>query len=75
MALKLHGIPMSSCTARVLLCLYEKGLQFELLPVDLAAGVHKQQPYLPLNVRKCPSLLLTLLDVRIKRKTTKKTLL
>ncbi|KAF5465492.1 hypothetical protein F2P56_015498 [Juglans regia] len=46
---RVHGIPMSACTARVLLCLHEKGLAYELLPVDLAAGAHKQPPYLSLN--------------------------
>ncbi|TYH50779.1 hypothetical protein E1A91_D10G215400v1 [Gossypium mustelinum] len=34
MVIKVHGIPLSTCTARVLLCLCEKGLQYELVPVD-----------------------------------------
>ncbi|XP_059457345.1 glutathione S-transferase F13-like [Corylus avellana] len=49
MAIKVHGVPVSTCTAGVLLCLHEKGLHYELLPVDLAAGAHKQDPYLSLN--------------------------
>ncbi|KAB1214006.1 Glutathione S-transferase F13 [Morella rubra] len=49
MAIKVHGIALSTCTARVLLCLHEKGLDYELLPVDLASGAHKQHPYLSLN--------------------------
>ncbi|XWS14066.1 hypothetical protein CRYUN_Cryun36dG0091600 [Craigia yunnanensis] len=40
---------MSTCTARVLLCLCEKGLQYEVVPVDVHNSAHKQQPYLSLN--------------------------
>ncbi|CAK7333157.1 unnamed protein product [Dovyalis caffra] len=40
---------MSTCTARVLLCLSEKGLEYELVPVQMSKGAHKQQPYLSLN--------------------------
>ncbi|XP_043710872.1 glutathione S-transferase F13-like [Telopea speciosissima] len=49
MALKIHGIPMSTCTARVLTCLHEKGLEFELAPVNLSVGEHKQTPFLSKN--------------------------
>ncbi|KAB1214011.1 Glutathione S-transferase F7 [Morella rubra] len=49
MAIKVHGIAVSPYTARVLLCLHEKGLDYELLPVDLASGAHKQHSYLSLN--------------------------
>ena len=51
MAIKVHGISLSTCTARVLLCLHEKGLEYELVHVDVASGAHKKQPYLSLNVR------------------------
>lgn len=36
---------------RVLATLYEKGLDFELVPVDMKAGAHKQEPLISLNVR------------------------
>eukprot|EP00262_Sarcandra_glabra_P017263 TRINITY_DN584_c0_g1_i1.p1 TRINITY_DN584_c0_g1~~TRINITY_DN584_c0_g1_i1.p1 ORF type:complete len:232 (+),score=20.79 TRINITY_DN584_c0_g1_i1:52-696(+) len=49
MDLKLHGIPMSTCTARVLACLYEKETEFELVQVNLAAGEHKQPRFLAKN--------------------------
>ncbi|GMY27716.1 glutathione S-transferase F13-like [Fagus crenata] len=49
MAIKVLGSPVSTCTARVLLCLCEKGLEYELLPIDLASGAHKRQPFLSLN--------------------------
>ncbi|KAG7570852.1 Glutathione S-transferase C-terminal [Arabidopsis thaliana x Arabidopsis arenosa] len=47
--IKVHGVPMSTATMRVLAALYEKDLQFELIPVDMRAGAHKQEPYLSLN--------------------------
>ncbi|XP_048321841.2 glutathione S-transferase F13 [Ziziphus jujuba] len=47
--IKVHGISLSTCTARVLLCLHEKGLQYQLVPIDVASGAHKRQPYLSLN--------------------------
>ncbi|TXG63476.1 hypothetical protein EZV62_010470 [Acer yangbiense] len=49
MALKLYGAPMSTCTTRVTISLYEKDLDFELIPVDLFAGEHKQPPFLSKN--------------------------
>ncbi|EOA27704.1 hypothetical protein CARUB_v10023858mg, partial [Capsella rubella] len=48
-SIKVHGIPMSTATMRVLAALYEKDLQFELIPVDLRAGAHKQDPFISLN--------------------------
>ncbi|KAK1316099.1 hypothetical protein QJS10_CPA05g00471 [Acorus calamus] len=47
--LKLYGVALSPNVMRVLLCLYEKGLDFELVPVDLRAGEHKQEPFISLN--------------------------
>ncbi|KAJ6404227.1 hypothetical protein OIU84_012414 [Salix udensis] len=49
MALKLYGSAMSTCTSRVLTCFHEKSLDFELVPVDLFAGKHKQPPFLAKN--------------------------
>ncbi|KAI9180987.1 hypothetical protein LWI28_024936 [Acer negundo] len=49
MALKLYGAPMSTCTTRVTISLYEKDLDFELIPVDLFAGEHKKPPFLSKN--------------------------
>ncbi|KAJ6729483.1 GLUTATHIONE S-TRANSFERASE RHO [Salix viminalis] len=40
---------MSTCTSRVLTCFHEKSLDFELVPVDLFAGEHKQPPFLAKN--------------------------
>ena len=51
MAIKVHGALFSTCTARVLICLCEKGLDYELLPIDMVAGANKEQPFRSLNVR------------------------
>merc|ERR1712226_1599351 len=49
MAMKLYGLPMSTCTTRVMACLHEKGADFELVPVNLGTGEHKQPPFLSKN--------------------------
>lgn len=56
--IKVHGVPMSTATMRVLAALYEKDLQFELIPVDMRAGAHKQEPHLSLNVTQRTNLFL-----------------
>jgi len=47
--IKVHGLPFSSCTARVLACLNEKQIEYELIPVNVQGGDHKQPQYLSLN--------------------------
>ncbi|KAF7804835.1 glutathione S-transferase-like [Senna tora] len=47
--MKVHGIPPSTATMRVLACLLEKELEFELVPVNMQAGEHKKEPFLSLN--------------------------
>ncbi|KAI7753900.1 hypothetical protein M8C21_023574 [Ambrosia artemisiifolia] len=42
MGIKVYGSMFSTATLRVLLCLAEKDLDFELINVDLASGEHKQ---------------------------------
>ncbi|KAF9621004.1 hypothetical protein IFM89_015826 [Coptis chinensis] len=49
MALKVYGLPMSTCTTRVLACIHEKGVEVELVPVDFKVGEHKQPPFLAKN--------------------------
>ena len=48
--LKLHGTPFSTAAMRALAALYEKELDFELVPVDMKAGQHKSEAFLALNV-------------------------
>lgn len=52
--LKLYGLPLSPNVVRVATVLNEKGLEFEVVPVDLTTGAHKQPEFLALNVRACP---------------------
>ncbi|CAM8928095.1 unnamed protein product [Rhodiola kirilowii] len=47
--LTVHGSPFSTAAMRVLACLYEKELQFDFVPVDMAAGEHKTESFLTLN--------------------------
>eukprot|EP01018_Ginkgo_biloba_P038510 Gb_31239 [translate_table: standard] len=46
---EVHGLPFSTCTARILACLNEKEVDYELIPVDLVAGAHQRPPFLALN--------------------------
>lgn len=52
MGVKLYGHPMSSCTVRVMACLYEKGVEFELVPINMFAGEQKTPDFLAKNVQK-----------------------
>jgi len=47
--IKVHGIPMSIAAMRVLAALYEKDLDFELVPVDLSKGEHKMEAFIARN--------------------------
>ncbi|KAJ4835529.1 hypothetical protein Tsubulata_041072 [Turnera subulata] len=47
--IKVHGVCVSAPVRRVLLCLYEKGLDFELVPVDYRTAENKKEPFLSLN--------------------------
>ncbi|XP_028771067.1 glutathione S-transferase F13-like [Neltuma alba] len=49
MGIKLHGLAMSTNTSRVMVCLHEKDVEFELVPVDVFAGEHKLPPFLSKN--------------------------
>ncbi|MGL9484598.1 glutathione binding-like protein, partial [Salmonella sp. C3189] len=49
MVLKLFGTKSSTCTGRVVACIEEIGLEYELVPINLAAGEHKQPAHLARN--------------------------
>jgi len=46
MVLKLYGSPVSSCSKRVFTVMKEKGLDYELVPIDLMKGEHKAPEYM-----------------------------
>ncbi|XP_041016810.1 glutathione S-transferase-like [Juglans microcarpa x Juglans regia] len=48
-AIKVHGTPFSTASARVLATLYEKEVEFEFVPVDMKAGEHKKESFLSIN--------------------------
>ncbi|KAJ1402340.1 Thioredoxin-like superfamily [Sesbania bispinosa] len=47
--IKVHGTPLSPACMRVIATLYEKQIEFELVPIDMRSGEHKQEPFLSLN--------------------------
>ncbi|PKA52712.1 putative glutathione S-transferase GSTF1 [Apostasia shenzhenica] len=49
MAVKVFGSPASTCTGRVLFVLEELGVEYEIVPVNMAAGEHKKHPHLARN--------------------------
>ncbi|KAK2403656.1 phi class glutathione S-transferase [Trifolium repens] len=49
MALKIYGLAMSTNTTRAMICLHEKEVEFELVPVNVFASEHKQPPFLNKN--------------------------
>ncbi|KAL3695886.1 hypothetical protein R1sor_009962 [Riccia sorocarpa] len=49
MVVKVYGFPLSGATRNVIAALYEKGVEFELVMVDLKAGVQKQPEHLKLQ--------------------------
>ncbi|KAH9626346.1 hypothetical protein KSS87_023504 [Heliosperma pusillum] len=49
MGVKLYGLPMSICTTRAMICLHEKQVDFEFLPVNLFAAEHKLPSFLQKN--------------------------
>ncbi|KAF6172348.1 hypothetical protein GIB67_024970 [Kingdonia uniflora] len=52
MGLKLYGILMYTCITGVMACLHEKGVEFELVPVNMSVGEHKQ----PLEKKVLPKI-------------------
>jgi len=47
--LKLHFHPLSTFSRRVVIALIEKGIEAELIELDMPAGAHKSPPFLALN--------------------------
>ncbi|MCD9559163.1 hypothetical protein HAX54_016986 [Datura stramonium] len=49
MVVKLHGSAMAACPQRVMVCLIELGVDFELIHVDLDSLQHKKPDFLVLQ--------------------------
>uniref|UniRef100_A0A0C9QRC5 glutathione transferase n=1 Tax=Wollemia nobilis TaxID=56998 RepID=A0A0C9QRC5_9CONI len=49
MVVKVHGPPYSSSTRTVLACFVEKGIDFEIVPVDMLKGEQKKPEFLALQ--------------------------
>lgn len=52
MVVKVYGSIRAACPQRVLACLLEKGIEFELVHVDLDKGEQKHPEFLLLQVLK-----------------------
>ncbi|TYH45227.1 hypothetical protein ES332_D11G250500v1 [Gossypium tomentosum] len=46
---KVHGPPLSTAVSRVLACLIEKDVQFQLIPVNMSKGEHKSPDFLKIQ--------------------------
>lgn len=46
---KVYGPPLSTAVSRVLACLIEKDVPFQLLPVNMAKGEHRSPDYLKIH--------------------------
>ncbi|XP_030525553.1 glutathione S-transferase PARB-like [Rhodamnia argentea] len=46
---KVYGPPLSTAVSRVLACLLEKDVEFQLVPVNMAKGEHKKPDYLKIQ--------------------------
>ncbi|KAK9733649.1 hypothetical protein RND81_04G081500 [Saponaria officinalis] len=49
MVVKLYGAHMSTCTARAMICLEEKQVEYELVPINLFDAQHKLPSFLSMN--------------------------
>ena len=47
---KVYGPPMSTAVSRVLACLYEKNVDFQLISINMSKGEHKKPDFLKLQV-------------------------
>ncbi|KAL9659654.1 hypothetical protein QQ045_024462 [Rhodiola kirilowii] len=48
-AVKVYGPPLSTAVSRVLACLLEKDVEFQLINVNMAKGEHKKPDYLKIQ--------------------------
>nr|DAD19041.1 TPA_asm: hypothetical protein HUJ06_020504 [Nelumbo nucifera] len=48
--MKVYGPPMSTVILRVLACLLEKEVEFQLINVNMSKGKHKKPDFLKLQV-------------------------
>ncbi|KAL5984069.1 hypothetical protein ACLOJK_018171 [Asimina triloba] len=48
-SVKVYGPPMSTSVSRVLVCLIEKDVDFQLLNIDMSKGHHKTPQFLKMQ--------------------------
>lgn len=50
---KVYGPPLSTAVCRVLACLLEKDVEFQLISLNMAKGDHKKPDFLKIQVSTC----------------------
>lgn len=50
MVVKVYGPVRAACPQRVMVCLFEKGVEFDVIHVDLETGEHKKPDFLEMQV-------------------------
>lgn len=53
---KVYGPPISTAVSRVLACLLEKEVPYQLIPVNMAKGEHKKPEFLKIQVSLYPHI-------------------
>ena len=64
MVVKVYGPVMAACPQRVMACLLEKDVEFEIVHVDLEAGEHKTSDFLLRQVPPFSFLFFFFLSIR-----------
>ena len=67
MVVKVYGPVRAACPQRVMVCLLELGVEFEVVPVDLQAGEQKQPHILARQVRNpyCLTILYKFTNIQL----------
>ena len=64
---KVYGPALSTAVSRVLACLLEKEVEFQLIPVNMAKGEHKKPDFLKIQVLLFPFLSISVSFVSLKQ--------
>jgi glutathione S-transferase len=67
MVVKVYG-PHCASAKRVLVCLIEKGIEFEVVPINVLEGEHKNPEYLKLQVNYSPFLYFPFIFVKYAKR-------
>lgn len=63
--LKVYGPTLSTAVSRVLACLLEKDVEFQLIPINMSKGEHKKPDFLRMQVLSIVFLHFTILLILV----------